>query len=81
MGGGAVKIRRGTVMVIRDGWDKAGRVGVALGAPVYVGQDWVPILFRDDEDPDFYKLAGLEVLIVKAPPRPSRSGANPTRKA
>lgn len=63
------KIRRGTVLVIKDQWDGAGRVGVALGIPVFVRQEWVPILFRDAEDPDFFKLAGLEPLVVKAPPR------------
>lgn len=64
-----MNIRRGTVVVIKDGWDKAGRVGIALGSPVFVKQEWVPVLFRDAEDPDFYKLAGLEPLIVRLPAR------------
>lgn len=62
-----MKIRRGTVVVIKDGWDKAGRVGIALGSPVFVKQDWVPVLFRDAEDPDFYKAEGLEPLVVRLP--------------
>lgn len=64
-----MNIRRGTVVVIKDGWDKAGRVGIALGSPVFVKQEWAPVLFRDAEDPDFYKLAGLEPLIVRLPAR------------
>lgn len=64
-----MKIRKGTVVVVKDGWDKAGRVGVALGSPVFVQQEWVPVLFRDAEDPDFFKLAGLEPLVVKVPQR------------
>ena len=62
-----MKIRRGTVIVIRDGWHGAGDVGVALGVPVMVGQEWVPVLWRGREDPDFCKLASVEVLVVKPP--------------
>ncbi len=69
-----MKIRRGTMVVIKDGWDKAGRVGVALGSPVFVKQWWIPILFRDAEDPDFFKAAGIEVLVVKLPPAEGSNG-------
>ncbi len=65
-----MKIRKGSVVVIKDGWDQSGRVGIALGSPVYVQQWWVPILFRDAEDPDFFKLAGLETLVVRLPAKP-----------
>ena len=62
-----MKIKRGTVVVIKTEWHDAGRVGVALGPPVFVKQWWVPVLFRDAEDPDFFKLAGVEPLVVKLP--------------
>lgn len=65
-----MKIRKGSVVVIKEGWDKAGRVGICLGSPVFVQQWWVPILFRDAEDPDFFKAAGIETLIVRLPPEP-----------
>lgn len=66
-----MKIKKGTVIVVKQEWDRAGRVGIALGSPVFVKQWWVPVLFRDDEDPDFFKLAGLEILVVKLPHGPS----------
>lgn len=65
-----MKIKKGTILVIRQGWEGTGRVGIALGAPVYVQQWWVPILFRDGEDPTFFKAAGLEPLVVKLPEQP-----------
>lgn len=65
-----MKIKRGSVVVIKEGWDKTGLVGVALGSPVFVGQWWVPVLFRGDEDPEFFKMTGLEILVVKLPAAP-----------
>jgi hypothetical protein len=46
-------------VVIREGWYEAGKQGTALGEPVFVLQDWVPVKWDDDEDPDFNKKAGL----------------------
>lgn len=62
-----MKIKRGTVVVIKDQWDKSGRVGIVLGDPLFVKQWWVPVLFRDQEDPTFYKLAGIEPLTINLP--------------
>ena len=55
-----MKIRKGTRVRIRAGWSGAGRVGKALAAPMFVLQDWVPVVWDDEEDPDFFKDAGLE---------------------
>ncbi len=46
-------------VVIREGWHEAGRQGTALGEPVFVEQDWLPVKWDDEEDPTFHKRAGL----------------------
>ncbi len=46
-------------VVIREDWHQAGRQGTALGEPVYVEQNWVPVKWDDEEDPTFHKEAGL----------------------
>ena len=56
-----VKWRRGQVVVVKQGWGDAGLRMTVIGAPVFLGQWWVPV-----EDPDavgeptFYKYASLE---------------------
>jgi hypothetical protein len=45
---------------IREGWHGAGKTGVRLGPDVYVRQHWTPILWDDEEDPDWHKASGLE---------------------
>lgn len=45
---------------IRSGFEGAGRLCIALGKEIFVGQEWTPVLFADDEDPTFFKSAGLE---------------------
>ena len=57
---------------IRKGWDEAGRQGIALGEPVFVGQDWIPVKWDDEEDPTFHKRAGL----ILAPDKPIDVWAN-----
>jgi len=47
---------------LRDGWHGAGREGVVLDDEVHVGQPWCPVLWDDEEDPDFHKSAGLEPI-------------------
>ncbi len=49
----------GKRVVIRKGWHGVGRQGTAVGEPVFVLQDWLPVNWDDEEDPDFHKLAGL----------------------
>lgn len=46
-------------VVVREGWYEAGKQGTALGEPVFVLQDWVPVKWDDEEDPTFNKKAGL----------------------
>ena len=45
---------------IKKNWGDAGRVGTQLGEPVFVLQWWTPLVWDDEEDPDFHKTAGLE---------------------
>jgi len=46
---------------IKNGWFKEGMQGTLL-AVVHVGQDWGVVIWDEDEDPDCFKLAGLEEL-------------------
>lgn len=62
-----MKIKRGTLIKIKPNWEDEGKVGVALGVPVLTKQWWVPVLWADAEDPDFTKLASVEVYVVKLP--------------
>jgi len=45
---------------IKNGWHGAGRTCEVLGDPVFVLQNWSPVLWDDEEDPDFIKTAALE---------------------
>jgi len=59
------KPRKGSRIRIRDGWDEAGREGVCLGKKVtspHTGQEWLPVCWDDEEDPDFFKPAAIEVV-------------------
>ena len=46
-------------------------VGTALGEPVVVEQEWLPVLWDDDEDPTFCKLGCLR-LAASEPPGTAR---------
>jgi len=50
---------KGVRFQIRDGWHDAGKRMTALGPPVFVGQEWLPVELDDEDDPTFFKLAGL----------------------
>ena len=52
---------RGNKVRIRFGWVQFGKVGVIIGEPVFVGQSWTPVVWDDEEDPEFYKTVALEV--------------------
>ena len=54
-----MKFRKGQRVVIRPGWDQAGRRGTVLGPAVFVEQSWTPVKWEDEDDPDFFKTAGL----------------------
>lgn len=45
---------------IKKGWEGEGREGKRLGPDIYVEQNWTPVLFDNEEDPTFFKSAGLE---------------------
>jgi len=48
-------------VVIKQGWDQAGRVGYTLGpSTMVVGQAWTPVLWNGEDDPDWHKTPGLE---------------------
>jgi hypothetical protein len=49
----------GVRIIVREGWDGAGRKGEALGEPVHTKQDWLPVKWDDEDDPNFVKLAGV----------------------
>lgn len=44
---------------IKDGWHEAGKECSVLGPPIMCAQLWTPVLFDDQEDPEFFKSAGL----------------------
>lgn len=48
-------------VIIKDGWEGAGKTGIQLASIVFCGQWWVPVLWDGEEDPTFHKLRGLIV--------------------
>jgi hypothetical protein len=46
---------------VRTGWDNAGQLGTVVGAQIHLGQWWCPVLWDDEEDPDWCKSSGLEL--------------------
>ena len=47
---------------LRAGWFGAlGRLGTVVGAQIRLGQWWCPVLWDDEEDPDWHKSAALEL--------------------
>lgn len=55
------RARQDARVQIRTGWYEAGRRGKRLGPDMHVGgQHWTPVLWDDEEDPDFHKSAGLD---------------------
>jgi hypothetical protein len=48
---------------IDDGWFNAGQEFEILGEPIHVnGQDWTPIVYDGEEDPDFIKTAAVKII-------------------
>jgi len=47
---------------VKEGYGEYGKVGVQLGPSVWVEQSWTPVLWNDEEDPNWFKTAGLEVM-------------------
>lgn len=55
-------IKMGNIVMIKQGWENAGRRGLVIGL-VSLGQDWVGVLWADEDDePDWFKAAGLEIV-------------------
>jgi len=50
----------GTRLQIAPGWYEEGKKGTVVGHDVFVEQFWTPILWDDEDDPDFHKAIGLE---------------------
>jgi len=51
--------QKGDIAEVKKGWDRAGTRFVVLGPAIFQFQWWVPIKDPDEEDPDFFKEAGL----------------------
>lgn len=51
----------GTRCKIKAGWEGAGREGEAFGFFTHkrLGQEWIVVLWDDEDDPDCFKAAGL----------------------
>ena len=49
---------------IKHGWGDAGKTGMQLADCVWCGQSWTPVLWDDEEDPDFHKTAGLDEIRI-----------------
>jgi len=47
---------------IRKDWEDAGKQGVALSNPIWSQQDWLPVLWDGEEDPDFIKVASIKIV-------------------
>lgn len=54
---------KGRVRIKKD-WGDAGRMGTQMGHRVDMsnGQQWVPVMWDDEEDPDWHKAMGLDFL-------------------
>lgn len=53
-------MKKGDRVWVKEGWYGCGLLATVLGEPIFVQQEWVPVLFDHEEDPSFFKLAGLE---------------------
>lgn len=55
----------GRTVRIKDGWQDAGKRGMILCKPIRVGQIWIAVLWDGEQDPDWHKARGLELVIVR----------------
>ena len=46
---------------VKLGWETAGKEGIVVGSSVFLHQWWTPVLWVNEEDPDFFKQSGLEL--------------------
>jgi hypothetical protein len=54
--------KQGDIAAIKPGWHRFGVLFRVLGPAIFLKQWWVPVADPDEEDPDFHKEAGLELL-------------------
>jgi hypothetical protein len=56
----------GTRCRVKQGWEDAGREGEALCYFEHekLGQQWILVIWDDEDDPDCFKAAGLEIKTV-----------------
>lgn len=48
---------------VKEGWHDAGKICEVIGLPIHVnGMSWMPIVWEDEEDPDWFKSSGLEFI-------------------
>ncbi len=52
--------RYGEEIIVKSGWLDAGHKGTVIGPSVLVGQWWVPVLWYNEEDPDWIKFSAVE---------------------
>lgn len=51
------------IVQIKEDWMGAGRIGKCLGDAVEVhGMMWLPLVWDDEEDPEFFKLSGIDFV-------------------
>lgn len=58
------QLERAHAIVIKAGWEGAGKQGKVVGCAINseTTQEWTPVLWDGEEDPEFFKSAGLERL-------------------
>ena len=64
----------GDTAVIKSGWGGARTQFTVLGPAVFLRQWWVPVAHKDEEDPDFFKEAGLDKKVMEYIPTSLRVG-------
>lgn len=63
------KFKAGDLVRIKKGWDKAGRLGKVLGESIiYRDIEWTPVIWEEEEDPDWNKTIGLELFEFHSAP-------------
>jgi hypothetical protein len=57
-------MKPGQLVRIRDGWMDEGKVGIVIGESPFLdgAYYWTPVLFVDEDDPNFIKTRGLELF-------------------
>ena len=68
-------------VIIKQGWWDEGRVGKRLGSDILIrGIMWTPVLWDDEEDPNWHKSRGIESYSKKIHSKRKRIIGYPTIK-